>query len=374
MTRALGMGMSVVFGAESAGTGTVAAAGAEVGVESAGRGGGCDRDVRRLRRKAGRAGRGLRDREADAEQGRGCHCEGGGEREPGAHASPLQHGRVSQRGQSPAERAAADRHLDESVGRCRQADRDRHPEREEGDPGQGDVEPGARHQEHGPVPEVDAVRALPDPDHRRRAEQSAGDGRGGVDGDEDDQRRDAREHEIPAAVERRVELADVDEAPQEHEQGREPDDVQRHRGPLPDPSSELPRRQQDRHAGADEQATRVCVGAVVDARRIPTGAVQQRHEERRHGGGAENRDGQLDPRRSPELQRQAQEQRPQQVELLLDRQRPQMLEHRLPPDGGEVRLLVEDQVPVRDVAERRDHATPQLRCFVGEEHDHVRRT
>jgi hypothetical protein len=63
-----------------------------------------------------------------------------------------------------------------------------------------------------------------------------------VDGDEDDQRGDAREHQIPAAVERRVELADVDEAPHEHEQGREADDVQRHRRALPDLSSKLPRR------------------------------------------------------------------------------------------------------------------------------------
>jgi hypothetical protein len=64
----------------------------------------------------------LRDREADAQQRSGYDREGAGEREPGAHASTLQHGRMSQRGQSPAERAAADRHLDEPVRRCRQPD------------------------------------------------------------------------------------------------------------------------------------------------------------------------------------------------------------------------------------------------------------
>jgi hypothetical protein len=63
-----------------------------------------------------------------------------------------------------------------------------------------------------------------------------------MDGDEDDQRHDAREHQVPAAVQRRVELGDADEAPHEHEQAREADDVQRHRRPLPDRSSELPRR------------------------------------------------------------------------------------------------------------------------------------
>ena len=203
MTCALGMGVSVVVGAEiererereparrcrRGGRGARAAGGRR------------DRDVRRLRRKSRRPRRRLRDRKADAEHHRG-HDDGGGcEPRPRPDAAPLQDRRLPQARaavpEAPAERAAADRHLDGAVRRRRQPDGDAHPQHEERDPGQGDVEPGARHQEHGPMPQVDAVRAFPDPDHRRRGEQPARDGRGRMDGDEDDQRRDAGEHEIP---------------------------------------------------------------------------------------------------------------------------------------------------------------------------------
>ena len=114
------------------------------------------------------------------------------------------------------------------------------------------------------------------------------------------------------------------------------------------------------------------VGAVVDARRVATGAIQQRHEECGERGGREDGDRELHARRSPELQREAEEQRPHQIELLLDRQRPQVLEHRLAAEAREIRLLVEDQVPVGDVAERRDHGPAEFRCLVREEHDDVR--
>ena len=89
VTRALGMGVSVVFGAESAGTGTVAAAGAEVGVEPRGA------VVVVIAMFAGFAGK-------PGGRGAGCatarpmpsttvvsHGDGAGEREPGAHASTL---------------------------------------------------------------------------------------------------------------------------------------------------------------------------------------------------------------------------------------------------------------------------------------------
>jgi hypothetical protein len=84
-------------------------------------------------------------------------------------------------------------------------------------------------------------------------------------GDEHDERRDAGEHEISAAIERRVELAHVGEAPDQHEQAREAEDVQGQRRTPPERSSQLPRWQQHRHTGADEEPTRMRVGAVVDA-------------------------------------------------------------------------------------------------------------
>jgi len=63
---------------------------------------------------------------------------------------------------------------------------------------QGDVDPRGAHEEHGPMPQVDAVRALPI-QTMERCRATCRDGRGRVDGDEDDQRRDAGEHEISAA-------------------------------------------------------------------------------------------------------------------------------------------------------------------------------
>src|SRR5262249_37456206 len=73
-----------------------------------------------------------------------------------------------------------------------------------------------------------------------------------------------------------------------------------------------------------------------------------------------------------ELQGKAEEQRPHQIELLLDRQGPEVLEHRLTPEAREVRLLMEDEVPVRHVSEGRDDSASELRRFVREEQDDVR--
>ena len=58
---------------------------------------------------------------------------------------------------------------------------------------------------------------------------------------------------------------------------------------------------------------------------------------------------------------------PHQVELLLDRERPQVLEQRRPPDELEVGRVVEDVPPVVDVEDRRDRVGAHLGRRVAEE-------
>ena len=59
-----------------------------------------------------------------------------------------------------------------------------------------------------------------------------------------------------------------------------------------------------------------------------------------------------------------QDRRPEQVELLFHGERPEMPERRRSADGLEVRVLVEDQVPVRDVRQRRGDVGAQARHLV----------
>jgi hypothetical protein len=114
------------------------------------------------------------------------------------------------------------------------------------------------------------------------------------------------------------------------------------------------------------------IGAVVDPRRIGAGVVQRGHQRHRPRRYAER--GQHDP--APALERQpgGQYQRPHEVELLLERQRPVVLQQRRAPEAGEVRVRGEDLVPVVDVEDRGQRVDPELSEIGGEErrhHDHA---
>ncbi len=65
------------------------------------------------------------------------------------------------------------------------------------------------------------------------------------------------------------------------------------------------------------------------------------------------------------------DQRPQQVELLLDRERPQVLEQRRPSDGLEVGLLPEHEVPVRHVPEGGQRVAAQSGHLARQKDDRV---
>ena len=79
------------------------------------------------------------------------------------------------------------------------------------------------------------------------------------------------------------------------------------------------------------------------------------------------------PALAPHGEDEHEDQRPEQVELLLHRQRPHVLEQRRAPRALEVREVAEDEEPVLDVEQRGDDLAPQLVEHVGEEQDGVDR-
>ena len=119
------------------------------------------------------------------------------------------------------------------------------------------------------------------------------------------------------------------------------------------------------------------VGAEVDAARVA--AIRHARADRQDGH--ERRRGErAHPRPDPyatdatEAPQPEQEQRPDEVELLLDGQRPQVLEHRRSPRGLEVGLAVQDVPPVGGVDEGRDGVLAHtLRRILGDGHRQQRR-
>ena len=116
------------------------------------------------------------------------------------------------------------------------------------------------------------------------------------------------------------------------------------------------------------------VGAEVHPRGVgPVGHVV-RHRDHRHPGSGG--DGAAEGRRSHQLeaaggggprQQEPDRGRPDEVELLLDGQGPQVLQRRWAARGLEVGLVVDDEPPVRDVAEGGDDVAPHLGHLVGPE-------
>ena len=141
------------------------------------------------------------------------------------------------------------------------------------------------------------------------------------------------DHEEATAVQTGLELAGVEE--QSTSSATSDDDAHARRAraarPCPYCSREPPRCPHERERGTDQQRRRAGVGAVVDARRIGVRHVEHRHQHASTAtAAAEDRQQQAVPLGAPELEPAREEQRPQEVELLLDRERPQVLEQRGP--------------------------------------------
>ena len=128
----------------------------------------------------------------------------------------------------------------------------------------------------------------------------------------------------------------------------------------------LSRGPYERQGRPDQQPGSPRVRPVVDARDCAAGLVERGHRDGRSGrpGHDQGEDVSLvQQRQSP-----CHQQRPDHVELFLHRQRPEVAQQRGPLPRVEVRLARHDQVPVRDVGERRRDVVPEAGGLVrGEE-------
>ncbi len=224
---------------------------------------------------------------------------------------------------------------------------------------------GGREDDDREVPEVDAVRALADPAHRptaddrpeprRRVRHRGHRDRGGE-----------REDQEAAPVEERRELVRAPEHQRDHAEADRAGDVDRAPGARRDPPAEVPARPDRRQRGTDHQLECTGVGPVVDAGRIDARLVEDEHQDRRREGEAEDRQAEpgtqapREPRLGDELDPEDHQERPDDVELLLDRQRPEMVERAGRLEGREVRDVVEDQPPVVDVCRGGRRRPPEV--------------
>ncbi len=142
-------------------------------------------------------------------------------------------------------------------------------------------------------------------------------------------------------------------------------------------AAQLAARPDHRQRRAEEQLEGAGVGAVVDPRGVEARVVEDRHQDRRGGGEDQRRHGQPRPhprRRARALLDQAhpaeQHERPEDVELLLDRQRPEMAERFRRAEAGEVGDVLEDQLPVADVERGGNDRVAELVGLGGPEDRH----
>ena len=215
------------------------------------------------------------------------------------------------------------------------------------------------------MPEVDAVGDHTDPCDRTPRERAPDPSRSPDPERSDDQQ--GREGEGERAA---VEVGGVTgtEREQTREDAHEPHRDHRPGEPL-DPRPNPRRRHQHRPEGADERLEQpgVCphVGTLDGIGREHDRHHDRRGEDPRDGEHADTRAGASEHRGHTREQ-----ERPQQVELLLDRQRPRVLQWTLEARVREVAAGV-DEPPVRHIGDRRKEVTPE-RCPFRERGDEPR--
>ena len=247
-----------------------------------------------------------------------------------------------------------------------------------------------------PVVQVQAVAAHPDPHQHDVAHRRPG-GRAPVrDGRDHGDRRQARDQE-PAAEQPRVGAVGGDDmdVPRQRAEGDEPDhadDVEQPAAPAHRPAHQGHRAPHHRQRRAEQQTAgprrrrQVQEVGLRDApiadlpvglrgqlaRGDRTGVVERGDDAGDgHGRGDERPADVLHPPR-PEAQDDDHHQRPQQVELLLHGQAPQVAQ-RGEVAGRGVPLADPDLVPVGHVGEPGDHVAAQLTEGIAPEHRRVRR-
>jgi len=188
------------------------------------------------------------------------------------------------------------------------------------------------------------------------------------------QRRRQRQPEVAAVPERQVVVVDVEAAEHQVAERQHADAVEDRADEWAGAAlAQLDRAPDQRQGDAGEQADGVRVGAVVDARGVVPRVEEDPGEGDRGEGSGDHAEQQAGT--AEELHPGGEEQGPEEVELLLDRERPEVAEEGRPLEGIEVGLVAEDEVPVGEVEERGQRVATQLVDPVrlddrGEDHRH----
>ena len=173
------------------------------------------------------------------------------------------------------------------------------------------------------MPEVEAVAAQPEPEQRRAADDAAEARRRVGEGGEQ-QRGGDRDPGVAAVPERQVVVVDVGEAEDQVAERDHPERVEDRADQRAERfvGAELHRAPDQRQGDAREQADGVGVGAVVDARGVVAGVEEDPGEDDRADRPGEHPEQQ--PAAAEELHPGGEDERPEEVELLLHRERPEM--------------------------------------------------
>ena len=267
-------------------------------------------------------------------------------------------------GEELADRAVADRLLDELPGEGRDGEDGRHLE-DRPRHARPRVLAGVGEDDDRRVPQVDPVGAHADPAQRAHAQQQPQPA-GRVGRRHQDQDHGEREQHEPAAVEEGVEFARLPDHDRDHEQPEPAQPIEclpRLRGDLPAQPATWP---DHRQGAAEEQLESAGVGPVVDPGGVGPGLVEDRHQDHRDEAEEHGREGQARAHAAgrlalgDQLQPEQQDERPDDVELLLDRERPEVVERARRFEAREVGDVAEDLLPVVDVEHGGDDGVAEL--------------
>ena len=179
----------------------------------------------------------------------------------------------------------------------------------------------------------------------------------GVGGHGDHGGRQEVDDQEAAAVHPHVDVGLEVDPGQEEQQRADTGGIEDVGGAGPGPGAQARRSPDEHERRPDEEPRRPGVGAEVGPRRVDR-VGEDPHEDRGRQRGREHQEEQLGA--THHRQRAGHDQRPHQVELLLDREGPEVGQGRGPAHLLEVRRAADDQVPVGDVGQRREDLRLQV--------------
>ena len=256
---------------------------------------------------------------------------------------------LSQRSPGPSQGSATDRNFDELVGEMRQKYGYRQPYDEQRHAVERHVELRPGNHEDRPVPEIDAVGAQPNPAQRPPLQHLRSELGAGMHHDQDRERRGKPDKRQAATVKKRLEFVDPDKKYDQGAQRQNSGQIQQawdrpspavtEAAPAPNFSCPVApillrvhrtplqhlRHPDEGERGPHEKPGSPGIRTVVEAGRVHTGLVENGHQDDGQKGAYQDAR-EYGP--APEERHPGDEQcRPDQVELLLDREGPQVLEH-----------------------------------------------